>query len=200
MVMKKKPAMERLFDLQTLLHQFHFIDRTICLPGEDERFENDTEHTYTLTMTTWFLAQYFPELDTDTCIRLALVHDLVEIYAGDTPAYAKGAHQGSKSDREQAAIKQIAKEWPDFPEMVNAIAAYEGLETPESCFVYALDKLMPPIVNFMAEGTSWKREKITLDMLQANKAPKIQKSPQVLTYYEQLVDLMRRHQHYFHQD
>jgi putative hydrolases of HD superfamily len=198
--MSTLPDIQRLFDLQKLLHQFHTIERQVHLPGEPIRPESDTEHTYTLTMSAWFLAQYFPELDTNTCIRLALVHDLVEIYAGDTFAYATGKPQASKSDREEAALKKIAGEWQDFPELVEAIEGYEALATPESCFVYALDKLMPPIIVFMGQGHSWKAHKITFEKLLGNKSSKIQKSPQVLTYFNQLVKLMQQNPDYFHQE
>jgi putative hydrolases of HD superfamily len=178
--MNEKPAIQRLFDLQALLHQFHFVERSISLPGQQERRESDTEHSYTLAMTAWFLAQYFPELDTNTCIRLALVHDLVEIYAGDTFAYAQGKYLGSKSTREQAALDRIAKEWHDFPEMVSAIQTYEELVSDESCFVYALDKLMPPIVNFMTEGTSWKKTKSRLTCCVPTRHPKFKNHPKSL--------------------
>jgi putative hydrolase of HD superfamily len=200
-IMTKNPDIQRLIDLQTLLHQFHAIQRSIHLPGDTPRPETDTEHTYTLAMTAWFLAQYFPELDTNVCVRLALVHDLVEIYAGDTSAYDTSTHMHTKQDREKAAVERLAQEWRhDFPELVQAIGAYETRQTAESCFVYALDKLMPPIVNFMSQGISWKKDRITLGMLEANKTPKIQESPQVLEYYTELLVILHQNPAYFHQD
>jgi putative hydrolases of HD superfamily len=194
------PDINRLFELQKLLHQFHAIKRSVHLPGEPVRLESDTEHTYTLAMSAWFLAQYFPELDTDTCIRYALVHDLVEIYAGDTYAYAPDRRLSSKSSREKAALQKLTTDWHDFPEMIQAIQDYETLTSSESCFVYALDKLMPPIIVFMNQGYSWKKRKVTFDMLQQAKASKVQKSPQVVTYYQQLIELLQQNQHYFHQE
>jgi putative hydrolase of HD superfamily len=69
--------------------------------------ENDTEHSYNLAMTAWYLAAYFPELDKNKLIRYALVHDLVEIHAGDTFAFGDAKHIASKSEREAAALNQL---------------------------------------------------------------------------------------------
>lgn len=198
--MKGKPNIQRLFDLQSFLHQFHHIERVVSLPENVERNETDTEHTFTLAMTAWFLAQYYPELDTNKCIRYALVHDLVEIYAGDTYAFADQARLDSKVEREKAALEQIRKEWPDFTEMTKAIEGYETLDDKESCFVYALDKIMPPLLIFMAEGHTWKRQRITFDMHHSKKLQQVPKSPEIYEYYEQLVKLLRKNLHYFHQE
>jgi putative hydrolase of HD superfamily len=196
----KKPNIQRLFDLQNLLHQFHEIQRKVYLPGANRRAETDTEHVFTHAMTAWFLAQYFPELDTNIIIRQALVHDLVEIYAGDTYAFGDKTTIDSQADREQKALQRIAKEWPDFPEMTKAIEDYEDLGTPESCFVYALDKLMPAFICYMDEGHFWNKHKITYDQHHAKKSPQVQKSPQILHYYNEFVKLLQQNPHYFHQE
>jgi 5'-deoxynucleotidase YfbR-like HD superfamily hydrolase len=70
-----KPDIHRLIELQKLLLQFQSIERVVHVPDNFE-YENDTEHSYNLTITAWFLAQYFPHLDRDKVIRFALVHDL----------------------------------------------------------------------------------------------------------------------------
>jgi putative hydrolase of HD superfamily len=202
-----KPGIQRLFDLQDFLHKFHAIERVVYLPGypkgqatKADRAETDTEHSYTLAMTAWFLAQYFPELDTDKCIKAALVHDLVEIYAGDTYVFADKTQLDTKVEREQAALQQIAQEWQDFPEMISIIKTYEQLATPEHRFVYALDKIMPPLVIFMSKGYTWQKHKITFEMHHDAKKNKIAKSPEILAYYNQLLDLMHQHPDYFHQE
>src|SRR5487761_1693983 len=111
----KKPDIHRLIEFQSLLHQFQAIERVTHVPGKFEP-ENDTEHSYNLALSAWFLAQYFPHLDRDKIIRYALVHDLVEIHAGDTYIYADQATIDTKKEREHAALLQLEKDWPDFPE------------------------------------------------------------------------------------
>ncbi|HSX52858.1 MAG TPA: HD domain-containing protein [Patescibacteria group bacterium] len=195
---KPKPDLQRLFDLQHFLHKFHAIERIVYLPGKNPRYETDTEHTFTLAMTAWFLAQYFDDIDTDKCIKLALVHDLVEIYAGDTYAFADKAVLDSKTAREAKALGQITKEWQDFPDMVQAIEDYEKLNSKESKFVFALDKIMPPLVIFMGEGYTWQKHKITFAMHHEVKIESVAQSAAILDYYNQLVELMQKNLDYFH--
>jgi len=193
-----RPDLQRLFDLQDFLNQFHFIERVVYIPGKRDRSETDTEHTFTLVMTAWFLAQYFDELDVDKCLRLALVHDLVEIYAGDTYAFADQPLLDSKADRERQAMKKIAKKWHDFPEMYQAIEEYESKQSQESKFVFALDKIMPPLNIFMGKGYTWQKHKITFEMHHQKKMKDVVKSPIILEYYNQLVELMQKNPSYFH--
>lgn len=93
--MSDKPDIRRLLEFQKLLVQFQHISRVTHIPGSWEA-ENDTEHSYNLAMTAWFLAPHFPQLDCDKLIRYALVHDLVEVHAGDTYIYADEATLASK--------------------------------------------------------------------------------------------------------
>jgi putative hydrolase of HD superfamily len=80
----KKPDIHRLIAFEELLLRFRTIERMIPLPFSSQENENDAEHSYALAMTAWFLAPHFPHLDRDEVIRMALAHDLVELYAGDT--------------------------------------------------------------------------------------------------------------------
>ena len=193
----ERPSIDRLIELQKFLNNFHAIERVIHLSKDSERRENDTEHSYTLAMLTWYLAQYFPELDTNTCIRMALVHDLVEIYAGDTFTFGDKAMLASKAERELRALEKIEKEWPDFKELTKDIREYEALNTPESCFVYALDKLVPVIVIYLGGGKTWHDYSITLEDLRNNKKDKIAKSPQSVYYFESLFEILEKVPHYF---
>ncbi len=192
-----RPELQRLLDLQSFLQKFNSIDRRIFHPGSKTRLETDTEHSFSLAMAAWFLVHYFPELNKDEVIKLSLVHDLVEVYAGDTYIYGDEETLKSKKPRELAAFSRIKKEWPDFPDMVETIASYEQLASPESKFVYALDKLMPILVIFLGEGQTWHKDKITLEQLKNNKDDKVAVSPEVNKYYKKLIKLLEANQHYF---
>jgi putative hydrolase of HD superfamily len=192
------PGIHRLIDFHRLLHQFQAIERITHVRGkQDFRAENDTEHSYNLAMTAWFLCEYFPHLDRDTVIRYALVHDLVEIHAGDTYVYADQTELDSKARREAAALKQLEQEWADFPDLTATIHGYEAKKDNEALFVYALDKIMPLIVIFLGEGYTFKRENVTLERLDAIKRHKVKVSPEIATYYDQLYDLLSKHLHLF---
>lgn len=195
---RQLPPIQRLFDLQNFLHEFHFIERVVDIPGQPNRRETDTEHTYTLAMTAWFLAQYFDDISGDKVIRYALVHDLVEIYAGDTYAFADQEQLDTKHEREQKAFAKIKAAWQDFPEMVTAIESYEARVDRESKFVYALDKIMPPLIIFMDEGRTWKRQQVTFKLHHDKKSEQVSVSPEVSDYYAELVELMKQNPDYFH--
>jgi putative hydrolase of HD superfamily len=196
-----KPDIHRLIDFHRLLLQFQAIERVIHVPDRDDlRLENDTEHSYNLVMMAWFLCDYFPHLDRDKVLRYALAHDLVEIHAGDTYIYADQKMLDSKVEREAKALKQLQEEWPDFPDMLVAIHAYENKTDAEAKFIYALDKIMPIFVIFIGKGLTWQQEGVTLDRLHAHKEPKVKLSPEIAPYYDELYALLLQNERYFPSD
>lgn len=195
--MSKKPDILRVIEFQQLLLKFRDIHRMVYLPHQGNQQENDVEHSYMLAMTAWYLAKYFPKLDRDQVIRLALVHDLVEIHAGDTFAYADKASLTSKALRERQALKQLKKDLPDFAEAIKDIEKYEGGKSEEAKFVYALDKIMPAIMNYLDGGRVWQENNISLDRLHEEKMKKIPVSADVLDYYQQLRKLFEANKHLF---
>jgi len=194
--MQKKPDIQRLIEFHRLLLDFQATERATHVPGTFEK-ENDTEHSYNLALSAWFLADYFPELDRDKIIRFALVHDLVEVHAGDTYIYADDATLATKEQREHDALLQLEKDWPDFPSLVEDIKIYETLDSEEAKFVYALDKIMPIVLIFIGEGYSWQKDNVTLDQLHSNKKPKVALSAAIKPYYDQLYELLTTHSRYF---
>jgi len=193
-----KPDIHRLIDFHRLLVRFASIQRRVHRPqGKEFVNENDTEHSYNLAMTAWFLAAYFPELDRDKLIRFALIHDLVEIHAGDTFFYGSQREMKSKKQRETAAIEQLAADWPDFPELTAQIEDYETHASEEAKFIYALDKLMPMLLVYLGDGYSWKHEGVTLEQQHTAKKPKTAVSKQIDDYYDQMHQLLLQNRHLF---
>jgi putative hydrolase of HD superfamily len=142
-------------------------------------------------MTAMYLAPHFPKLDVNLLIKYALVHDLVEVHAGDTYVFATEDVLSTKAEREAAAQQKLAKEWNDFPIMNTLIEQYEMKADKETSFIYALDKLMPVMQIFINEGYTWKQERLTLDKLHKHKKDKVSNSPEILFYYDQLIDLLK---------
>ena len=186
---KPKPDIHRLLEFQQLLQEFQAVERIVHIASQ-ERHENDTEHSYNLAMTAWYLGEHFPELDQNTLIRFALVHDLVEVYAGDTYVFADQAHLDGKAEREAAAIKQLAAKWADFPSMLQTIHDYEQRTSKEAQFIYALDKIMPVMLIYLAEGRTWHEENISYTKLHTNKREKVKGSAIIEDYYRQLHELL----------
>lgn len=186
-----QPDIHRLLEFQKLLLDFAHIERVLKRKHHGKYIrENDTEHSYNLAMTAWFICEYFPELDQLTVIKTALVHDLVEVHAGDTYIYADQATLATKAEREAAALERLKEEWADFPDMLLSIENYEHRDTPEARFVYALDKLMPMMLIYGNEGKTWQEEGITVKKLHTAKQQKVAVSPEINPYYEKMYELL----------
>ncbi len=189
-----QPDVHRLVELQKLLSDFTQIERSVHRDHLGQYVkENDTEHSYNLAMTAWYLSAWFPHLNKDLLIRYGLVHDLVEVYAGDTYIYGTKEAIASKHAREAEAQKRLEKEWKDFPDMLASIEAYETKKDAEAKFVYALDKLMPIMLVYLHDGYSWREAKVTLKMLHEAKIAKISLSPEILPYFEQIHAFLLEH-------
>lgn len=186
-----KPDIHRLLELQKLLLAFSQVDRVLERKHRGVyQHENDTEHSYNLAVTAWFLAPHFPELDRDLLIRYGLVHDLVEVHAGDTDVYAPAHIIATKKARETAAAEKLRADWADFPEIHDLIERYEERTDPEARFVYALDKIMPIMQIYINEGHTWKVGGITVAKLHGVKADKVALSPEIKPYYDELRTLL----------
>lgn len=189
--------MDELVKFIGLSHDFKKVRRKIALPNED-REENDAEHSYQLALVAWYLiSTQNLDLDVNLAIRYALVHDLVEIYAGDTPS---SVHKGfdkereTKYEREERAAKQLLEEFPEFSTMHELIGAYELRNDNESKFVYALDKILPVVNIYLDRGYAWKKDNITLEDIINDKSDKVAFSPEIKKYFEQIVELLRLNQ------
>ena len=193
-----KPSIQRILDLQQLLLLFAQIQRQ-CerRHAEGYQYENDTEHSYNLAMTAWFLAPHFPELNRDVLICIALAHDILEVHAGDTDVYADEARLATKPAREAAAVQQLEQDWSDFPELLDAIRLYEAREAAEARFIYALDKIMPIMLIFISNGHTWQRKGVTPEKLDGVKQGKVDVSPEIKPYYDALFALLLEHRDLF---
>jgi len=177
-----------------MLLDFRAVKRRIHIKDDGQQVhENDAEHSYSLAMAAWYLSAYFPELDSNQIIKYALAHDLVEVHAGDTYAFADDTALNAKADKERRAAERLKNEWSDFVEIHEMIAAYEDRASPEAKFVYALDKIMPMLLNLLNDGYTWHKEHLTYQRLYDNKIAKIAVSPELEPYGKALFELMADH-------
>jgi 5'-deoxynucleotidase YfbR-like HD superfamily hydrolase len=95
---------------------FYHLERDISTPPPTRRLENDAEHSWSLSLLACALAPHVdPALDVGLVAQLATVHDVVEIYAGDTSILAPKAVLETKEEREREALKRIQQEFVAFP-------------------------------------------------------------------------------------
>ncbi len=188
-----RPDISRLLQFQQLLLNFSQIERRVHRKQAAAYIhENDTEHSYNLAMMAWFLAPSFPKFDVNELIKYALIHDLVEVHAGDTYAFADKAELDSKHAKELVALDKLRQEWPDFDQLTTYITEYERRETEEAKFIYALDKLMPMVMVYLADGRTWREEHQGFTVMHDCQAPKIAVSEPVNQLYDQLKALLLR--------
>jgi putative hydrolase of HD superfamily len=137
-----------------------------------QRRENDAEHSWHLAMMVVILAEYSDEpIDVGHTVQLVLVHDLVEIYAGDTPLYDSAAGV-DQEDREAVAADELFALLPgDQAGRLRALwDEFEERRTPEARFAKAMDRLQPLLLNWMARGGTWKTPGVTADDVRTRKA------------------------------
>jgi len=142
-------------DLKQVLRQTVLI--------KERRQENDAEHSWHLAMLVLVLSEYSNDSSIDLLrtIKMTLIHDLVEIDAGDTFCYDDHSKE-EKIDRERKAAHRIFSILPNemSEEYTNLWEEFEAMKTPEAKFAAAVDRLQPLLLNLYSEGYAWKKHGI----------------------------------------
>ena len=185
--------LEKILIFTRLLNEFRNIERMILIKGSDRK-ENDSEHSYSLAMLAWYITTtYNLPFDKEKILKYALVHDLVEVYAGDTYAYTEDkALLDSKEQREKEAAERLKKEFPEFEELHKLIHEYEQKSDEESKFIYALDKIEPMLYIYLDNGRLWKEYNISLKMSIEHKIEKVSVSPTIKKIFDELLTLLEK--------
>lgn len=132
------------------------ILRQTHLSGHGRR-ENDAEHAWHMAVMSYLLKEYSnEEVDVSKVMLMCLIHDIVEIDAGDTYAYDEEAKK-SQREREEAAKERIFSLLPDDQkaELTALFEEFEEQKSPEARFAKAMDNLQPLILNHSNGGSDW---------------------------------------------
>jgi len=148
---------DKTIELARMLLQFGLTTR--ATHHEDKvTLETDTTHSVMLgIMASAFADKFAPQLDKGKIAQFALVHDLVEVYAGDTPTMhiMSEEEKGGKEAREAASLARIKEEFSStYPWIHKTIEEYESLASPEARFIKVIDKALPKMVHIINEGTT----------------------------------------------
>ena len=133
------------------------ILRQTHLRGHGRR-ENDAEHAWHMAMMIYLLKEYAnEEIDVAKAMMMALIHDIVEIDAGDTYAYDTAGLETQK-EREEKAAERIFGMLPDDQkeELKGLFEEFEAYETPEAKFARAMDNFQPLLLNDSNNGGDWR--------------------------------------------
>ena len=149
--------------------QMKSIYRQTLLTDKSRR-ETDAEHSWHLALMAMMLADFAPEgTDINRVIKMVLVHDLVEIYAGDTFCYDYKAAE-DKEKREMEAAERLFSIIPDGDDYKNLWIEFDKKETPDAIFASALDCLQPLINNFITDGHTWRKGNVSEEKVQKRMA------------------------------
>lgn len=127
------------------------------------RNENDAEHAWHMAVMSYILREYAnEEVDIAHVMLMCLIHDIVEIDAGDTYAYDE-AGKKTQSEREEAAKQRIFSMLPDDQrdELTALFDEFEAGETAEARYAHAMDNLQPLILNNSNDGSDWREHGVS---------------------------------------
>ena len=155
-----------------------------------ERKENDAEHSWHLALMAVFLSEYAKEpVDVLQVIKMVLIHDLVEIDAGDTYLYDE-AGIGTKAAREQKAAERIFNILPgdQAEELFQLWQEFEDRKTPESKFANTLDRIQPVLLNDATEGRAWREHDVCIDQIMSKNEYTSQGSDVLWAYIQEVFE------------
>lgn len=158
---------------------------------QSRRAENDAEHSWHLCLCVIVLAEHanVPALDVLRVLKMVIVHDLVEIDAGDTFAYDPVAMAG-QHEREVIAAERIFGLLP--PDQAREFRAlwdeFEAKETPEAKFAAAVDRFQPVLLNCRTQGGGWRKHGVTQDRVVARNQHIAVGAAEVWRYAEAMIE------------
>ena len=161
-----KERIEKQFAFCREIDKEKFIGRQTYLTGA-KRKENDAEHAWHMAIMTLLLSEYANEkIDVLKTISMLLIHDLVEIDAGDTFAYDEEAKK-TQRERELMAADRIFGLLPsDQGDKLRALwDEFEEGTTPEAKFAHTMDNIQPTMLNAATNGKSWKEKGVQLSQI-----------------------------------
>ncbi len=156
----------------------------------ERRNENTAEHSWHIAVMAMILAEYSNDaIDLAKVLKMALIHDIVEIDAGDTFVYDTAATL-DKADRERIAADRIFNILPadQADEMRTLWDEFEARETAEARFAATMDRFIPQLHNYHTQGGSWKEHAITHDRVVARNQTMIEGSAELWEWTQQMLE------------
>ncbi|MEG0014240.1 MAG: HD domain-containing protein [Cellulosilyticaceae bacterium] len=150
--------------------------------ADGSRHENDAEHSWHMGIMAFLFAEYVGhQVNVSKVIKMVLIHDLVEIYAGDTFAFDEKGYE-DKEEREQEAADKIFGMLPkeqglEFHELWEE---FEAGETEEAKYGNMLDRMQPLLLNYATQGGSWKEHGISAEKVYNRNEITLKEGPQEL--------------------
>ena len=158
--------LEQQFEFIREIDKEKLIGRQTYL-SDGVRKENDAEHAWHMAIMTLLLSEYAnEEIDVLKTVSMLLIHDIVEIDAGDTYAYAEAA-KAPQEARDRKAADRIFGLLPEDQcrRMKSLWEEFEERKTPEARFARAMDNIQPVMLNAATDGKAWREHKVRLEQI-----------------------------------
>lgn len=156
----------------------------------EDRKENDAEHSWHLAILAFLLAEYSNEpVDIPHVMKMVLLHDVVEIDAGDTYCYDSEGYK-TKAEREENAAQRIFGLLPDDQrdEYYALWREFEDSETADARFAAMLDRLQPLLLNYTKGGISWQEHGVHKEQVVKRNMPYFSASEQLAEVIESVIN------------
>ena len=181
--MRKQIEFALLMDKQkNIFRQNHLADNS--------RRENDAEHAWHMAVMAYLFREYAnKDIDISKVILMCLIHDVVEIEAGDTYAYDEEAKK-SQSEREEIAKKHIFGILPSDQgrELETLFDEFEAQETAEAKFAKAMDNLQPVLLHEANGGGDWKEHGVTKEQIMRRQEKTRRGSEELFEVIKDIID------------
>ncbi|MCR5474470.1 MAG: HD domain-containing protein [Lachnospiraceae bacterium] len=182
--------------LDEQLHFTALIDR-MCkvsrrnLLVDGSRRENDAEHSWHIGVMALIFSEYAAQKpDIGRTVQMCMVHDLVEIYAGDTFAYDEKGNS-NKTEREEAAADRLFSQLPEEQgRMIRDLwMEFDAMETVDARYAACLDRLQPFLHNTLTEGHTWKESGTFRSAVEKRMKPVKEFMPRIYGWMEMNMDI-----------
>ena len=183
---KLKNQLEFLAEIDKMKNIFR---RTLVM--DKSRRENDAEHSWHFAMMALTLHEYAvsDSIDINRVLKMALVHDLIEIYAGDTFAYDSVANE-DKSEREKVSADKLYALLPEeqSKEFRGLWEEFEEAKTPDAAYAAAIDRLQPFFSNYKTDGYTWGLYGVRVEQIYKRMAPVKDTMPALWEFVEFVIE------------
>ena len=175
----------------TELDKLKAVKRQITLPLDNDRHENSAEHSWHVALMATTLAPFAAQpIDISRVVRMILIHDVVEIDAGDLFAFQEAAEHEAQAEKELAAAKRIFGLLPAplNQELLALWLEFEEAETPDAEFAKAMNRVLPVFQNMQNQGGSWKKHGVTREKIAQRNKHLITCAPSLWDYVNTQLD------------
>jgi len=164
------------------------LRRTLLI--NKSRRENDAEHSWHIATMAMLFSEYTVEpVNVSRAVQMCVVHDIVEIDAGDTFAYDVQGNSDKAEREKEAADKLFAKLPPDQGEMIRSLwEEFDAMETPDAKYAACMDRLQPFLHNTLTDGHTWDEGKVARESVEKRMAVIKEFMPEVYKWVAANID------------